>query len=123
MAKVEKSSCSETNGSSYSMVVHSAEEMRVLGSELCFTNLNAVSRGVPLNILLNGDVGAGKTTFSRGFVKEWRGDDDVDVTSPSYLIDVTYERGDIVDGKSDEKVRRQVCNRCKYWSSCCSSRM
>ena len=33
MAKVEKSSCSETNGSSYSMVVHSAEEMRVLGSD------------------------------------------------------------------------------------------
>ena len=91
-----------TSRSSTSFIVSSAEGMRSLGSEICYVNLNAVGKGLPLNVMLKGDVGAGKTTFSRGFVKEWSGDDDVEVTSPTYLIDVTYERGDGVDGKSDE---------------------
>ena len=42
-------------------------------------------------ILLKGDLGAGKTTFSRGLIRAKFDDDDMRVTSPSYLLDNTYE--------------------------------
>ena len=41
-------------------------------------------------IFLHGDLGAGKTTLSRGFVRAKMGDEDMPVTSPSYLLDNTY---------------------------------
>ena len=42
-------------------------------------------------ILLKGDLGAGKTTFSRGLIRAKFDDEDMRVTSPSYLLDNTYE--------------------------------
>lgn len=42
-------------------------------------------------ILLRGDLGAGKTTFTRGLLRELYEDDSMIVTSPSYLLDNTYE--------------------------------
>ena len=41
-------------------------------------------------IFLRGDLGAGKTTFSRGFIREKMNDPEMIVTSPSYLLDNTY---------------------------------
>jgi len=41
-------------------------------------------------ILLGGDLGAGKTCFSRGFVREKTGIPDLSVTSPTYLLSNTY---------------------------------
>lgn len=42
-------------------------------------------------ILLKGDLGAGKTTFSRGLIRSKFDDEGMRVTSPSYLLDNTYE--------------------------------
>jgi len=41
-------------------------------------------------VMLRGDLGAGKTTFSRGIIKRKLGDNEMLVTSPSYLLDNTY---------------------------------
>eukprot|EP00578_Thalassiosira_sp_NH16_P007832 CAMPEP_0181123282 /NCGR_PEP_ID=MMETSP1071-20121207/25807_1 /TAXON_ID=35127 /ORGANISM="Thalassiosira sp., Strain NH16" /LENGTH=169 /DNA_ID=CAMNT_0023208395 /DNA_START=279 /DNA_END=788 /DNA_ORIENTATION=+ len=41
-------------------------------------------------ILLDGDLGAGKTCFSRGFVRGRMGSEDERVTSPTYLLSNTY---------------------------------
>jgi tRNA threonylcarbamoyladenosine biosynthesis protein TsaE len=42
-------------------------------------------------ILLKGDLGAGKTTFTRGLIRAKFEDEDMRVTSPSYLLDNEYE--------------------------------
>jgi tRNA threonylcarbamoyladenosine biosynthesis protein TsaE len=42
-------------------------------------------------ILLKGDLGAGKSTFSRGVVRGILQDSSMIVTSPSYLLDNNYE--------------------------------
>ena len=42
-------------------------------------------------ILLKGDLGAGKTTFTRGLIRAKFEDDSMRVTSPSYLLDNAYE--------------------------------
>ncbi|KAJ1626596.1 hypothetical protein T492DRAFT_1031805 [Pavlovales sp. CCMP2436] len=41
-------------------------------------------------ILLAGEVGMGKSTLARGFLKEVTRDDQLVVSSPSYLLDITY---------------------------------
>ncbi len=43
---------------------------------------------------LDGDLGAGKTCFSRGFVRASTGVSDLRVTSPTYLLSNTYPAGD-----------------------------
>ena len=42
-------------------------------------------------ILLNGELGAGKTSTCRGFLREFTGNHDMDVPSPSYLITLQYD--------------------------------
>ncbi len=45
-------------------------------------------------LLLDGDLGAGKTCFSRGFVRARTGVMDLRVTSPTYLLSNTYSTGE-----------------------------
>jgi tRNA threonylcarbamoyladenosine biosynthesis protein TsaE len=45
-------------------------------------------------LLLQGDLGAGKTTLARGFIREKCDDNTMRVTSPSYLLDNLYEFGE-----------------------------
>ena len=45
-------------------------------------------------LLLRGDLGAGKTCLARGLIREKHQDADMVVTSPSYLLDNTYDLGD-----------------------------
>jgi tRNA threonylcarbamoyl adenosine modification protein YjeE len=45
-------------------------------------------------ILQTGDLGAGKTTFSRGIVRAKFNDFNMKVTSPSYLLDNCYRYGE-----------------------------
>ena len=47
-------------------------------------------------ILLGGDLGAGKTCFSRGFVRARTGDLEQRVTSPTYLLSNTYDAGNVL---------------------------
>lgn len=44
----------------------------------------------PDAILLDGDLGAGKTTFSRGFVRNKLGASNEAITSPTYLLSNSY---------------------------------
>ncbi len=50
-----------------------------------------VDVSAPLIFLLRGDLGAGKTTFVRGFVRALAGGDDVRVTSPTFALARSYE--------------------------------
>jgi tRNA A37 threonylcarbamoyladenosine biosynthesis protein TsaE len=70
------------------LLVPSAEEMESLGG--------ALAQGTAAGdvIFLSGDLGAGKTSLSRGFVRGRTGDPRLRVTSPSYLLDQSYETGD-----------------------------
>ena len=45
---------------------------------------------VPLVLLLTGDLGAGKTTFVRGFVRGLQGGDGVVVQSPTFALARSY---------------------------------
>lgn len=42
-------------------------------------------------ILLNGDLGAGKTVFSRAFIRSYCNDQSIDVPSPTFTLLQTYE--------------------------------
>jgi tRNA threonylcarbamoyladenosine biosynthesis protein TsaE len=71
--------------------IPTAEDMKDIGGIL---SINTVAGDV---ILLDGDLGAGKTCFSRGFIRGRtgrRGGDTIDsyirVTSPTYLLSNTY---------------------------------
>ena len=67
--------------------IKSVEEMEEIGAKL--SSLITIGD----TIYLRGDLGAGKTTFSRGFIRCKTGDNDMVVTSPSYLLDNTYPYG------------------------------
>jgi tRNA threonylcarbamoyladenosine biosynthesis protein TsaE len=51
----------------------------------------------PFSILLSGDLGSGKTTFTRFFVRSLTGDKTCSVTSPTFNIVQIYEttKGDV----------------------------
>jgi tRNA threonylcarbamoyl adenosine modification protein YjeE len=51
-----------------------------------------LARGVraPLVLLLEGDLGAGKTTFARGFVRALPGGDKAQVQSPTFALARSY---------------------------------
>ena len=70
------------------LLVPSAEEMESLGG--------ALAQGTTAGdvVFLTGDLGAGKTSLCRGFIRGRTGDPRLRVTSPSYLLDQSYETGD-----------------------------
>ncbi|KAJ8901796.1 hypothetical protein NDN08_004002 [Rhodosorus marinus] len=51
-------------------------------------------------LLLHGDLGSGKTTFARGYIRCFLGDPNYFVTSPTYLLDNAYpdEGNSILEG-------------------------
>ena len=59
--------------------------MRVL-AELIATKLSAGDM-----ITLQGDLGAGKTTFSRYLIRALLGDDNAEVPSPTFTLVQSYE--------------------------------
>lgn len=64
--------------------------MEDIGSLLATLALDSDTDPVGGVIFLQGDLGAGKTTFARGFVRAATGDADLRVTSPTYLLSNTY---------------------------------
>ena len=74
----------DANEYSINIWVPTAEDMEDVGGLL---SVNSARGDV---ILLDGDLGAGKTCFSRGFVRGRTGSENERVTSPTYLLSNTY---------------------------------
>lgn len=72
--------------------VPTAEDMEDMGG-LVATFLNFAP---PATILLEGDLGAGKTSWTRGFIRAATRDYTLPVTSPTYLLSQTYS-GEIMN--------------------------
>lgn len=72
------------------LAIPTSEDMEDVGAVL------SIGTGPGDVILLGGDLGAGKTCFSRGFVRARTGDMDQRVTSPTYLLSNTYDAGDVL---------------------------
>lgn len=64
------------------------EDMEYLGEQIA----DYCDKGDVL--LLTGDLGAGKTTISRGLIRKKLGDNYLRVTSPTYLLDNIYQYDD-----------------------------
>lgn len=62
----------------------SDEETEAFAAEI------ALQASAPLVLLLDGELGAGKTTFARGFVSALDGGDGVLVQSPTFALARTY---------------------------------
>mmetsp|Transcript_34539 Transcript_34539/g.63751 ORF Transcript_34539/g.63751 Transcript_34539/m.63751 type:complete len:297 (+) Transcript_34539:91-981(+) len=82
------SSSSNINNYSINLSIPTPEDMEDIGGLL---SIDSTKGDV---ILLDGDLGAGKTCFSRGFIRGRTGSEDERVTSPTYLLSNTY----VVDG-------------------------
>ena len=74
-----------------SILVETPEDMEILGAKL------AQGTGAGDSICLSGDLGAGKTTLSRSFVRSRVGDPTLRVTSPSYLLNQQYDTDDDIE--------------------------
>jgi len=69
--------------------IPTVEDMEDVGSVLA-TVMPDVEAYRGLSIFLDGDLGAGKTVFARGFVRGATADDALSVTSPTFLLSNTY---------------------------------
>ena len=72
----------------HTVVCRSEEEIEQLGARL------SIVTGPGDVLLLRGDLGAGKTTLTRGLIRHKFCDETMRVTSPSYLLDNSYQYGD-----------------------------
>lgn len=85
--KDKESSSSQSDCSLRNIHIDSPEDMEDVGSLL-----SMVSKKGDV-IFLDGDLGAGKTCFSRGFIRSKTGQFDMRVTSPTYLLSNVYSIG------------------------------
>ena len=72
-----------------------------LASEIQMERLGGIFGATAANgdtVCLSGDLGAGKTVFSRGFLRSASGDARMRVTSPTYLLDNAYDGRDGLPG-------------------------
>jgi len=74
--------------SSISITCETSEDIEFVGSQL--SNLLEDTDV----LLLRGDLGAGKTTLTRGLIRSKFNDPEMMVTSPSYLLDNCYQYGE-----------------------------
>ena len=75
----------QTGTNSWNVVCKSEEDIENFGWKMSSVAGNSDV------ILLKGDLGAGKTTFTRGLIRAKFEDETMRVTSPSYLLDNAYE--------------------------------
>jgi Threonylcarbamoyl adenosine biosynthesis protein TsaE len=86
-----------TTSGSLKIVIRTTDDMLELGaffSSLVFSNRHKNEQkyaNAGRTIFLEGDLGAGKTVFSRGFIRFATGNDDEKITSPTYLLSNTYQ--------------------------------
>lgn len=65
--------------------IPTTEDMEDLGGLICSMGMCAGDV-----LLLKGGLGSGKTCFARGFVRAATGDEELRVTSPTYLLSNSY---------------------------------
>jgi Threonylcarbamoyl adenosine biosynthesis protein TsaE len=72
--------------------VPTADDMEEIGALVASITLldNTASSAAGEVVFLQGDLGAGKTAFARGFLRAATGDRQLRVTSPTYLLSNTY---------------------------------
>lgn len=82
----------QTHPNSIDLEISTAQDMEDLGAVLAIGTMGGDV------LVLDGDLGAGKTCFSRGFVRARTGLTDIRVTSPTYLLSNTYpaDNGDVI---------------------------
>ncbi|MDP2342261.1 MAG: tRNA (adenosine(37)-N6)-threonylcarbamoyltransferase complex ATPase subunit type 1 TsaE [Deltaproteobacteria bacterium] len=68
----------------------STKQTEAVAARLARSILGGSSMRAPLVILLKGDLGAGKTTFVRGFVRALPGGEHVVVQSPTFALSRRY---------------------------------
>jgi len=76
-----------TQGSRMEILTHSAEETIQKGRQL------GARLKAPVLILLSGELGAGKTTFTKGLVAGLGAATEDEVTSPTFTLIHKYDRG------------------------------
>lgn len=82
------------------LCVPSAEDMEDVGGLLA-SLLMETSRPEGAILTLDGDLGAGKTSFARGFIRGATGDWSMRVTSPTFLLSNTY-RATRIDSEGND---------------------
>lgn len=80
----------ESAGKALAKVLDAGDVVLLTGTTHCLAPWPLTPIPLPL-CALAGDLGAGKTTFARGIVRAKCEDDEMRVTSPSFLIDNAYE--------------------------------
>ncbi len=73
-------------------IAKSQSETEEIGAEIA-------RKYVPANkvFLLNGNLGAGKTAFARGFIRELTGDNNLSVSSPTFVLSNSYNSKDNIE--------------------------
>ena len=89
-AELEENESNNNTGNKIEIDIPTPDDMEDIGGIL-----SVGSKGGDV-VLLDGDLGAGKTCFSRGFIRGRTGRYDERVTSPTYLLSNSYD----VDGGS-----------------------
>jgi len=94
--RAASSSSALSSSTSISLELTTAEDTEEVGALLSGLLLEEYqSNGNQINggftIMLGGDLGAGKTAFSRGFIRAATGNNELRVTSPTYLLVNVYE--------------------------------
>lgn len=90
-ANEDYSSNPERSSSSFSFVAASER-----GTALLATLLSSKRKRGDV-LLLYGDVGAGKSAFSRAFIRAAAGDDELPVPSPTFLLHNVYDEAVVAD--------------------------
>jgi len=80
------------------LMIPTAEDMEDVGGLIASITLED-DHAAGSKIFLMGDLGAGKTAFSRGFLRTATGDGELRVTSPTYLLSNSY-LASAADGKN-----------------------
>lgn len=70
--------------------IPTAEDTEEVGALFSAIVLQDQSTAKGSTLFLDGDLGAGKTAFARGFLRAATGDDELLVTSPTYLLVNVY---------------------------------
>lgn len=89
--------CSTNSQETVQLIVPTEADMQDMGALLARLVLDDTHQARGSILCLDGDLGAGKTAFSRGFVRAALEDPQQRVTSPTYLLSNAYRLDDTLE--------------------------